>query len=230
MVKRAQWGVGDAGAQRLSGRLVESVNDCLRWPSFLLVLLLCATVGTVGAQQALAQTASETADIANAETDADEDDPFAPVQLLELTAADIENFLIIRPRIIEIVTQAALADDGATAAPILADPEVVNALERTSTEGGFASFDRVNRIEATLAQYYSAIDPVTREFIDPRDTLQAQIDTVRADATLDDAAKDDFAFIYEDMLSTLPALDNMTNRKLVTEYYDRILAVLSAPQ
>ena len=93
-----------------------------------------------------------------------------------------------------------------------------------------ADISSIDAVEATLAQYFTAIDPETREFIEPRDTIQAQIDAVMADDTLDDAAKAEFSEIYVEILETTPPLDNQTNRTLVTASYDRILATLMAAQ
>ena len=150
----------------------------------------------------------------------------APLTLVSLTDDDIRNFLKARPKILEVVYGAVENDDGAVAAPVLADPEADAAFERIAKEAGFASFRAMMSVETTIGMYFTALNPETGRFNDPREQLVAQIAAVRSDKELDEEARNELVEIYQEMLEHQPPLDNADNVRLVKKHYNDILATL----
>ncbi|MBI1384557.1 MAG: hypothetical protein GC150_06580 [Rhizobiales bacterium] len=170
------------------------------------------------------ETADEEGDEAFQEDDASPSDAFFDdVRLVDLTPAYIEAFILARPKMMAVVMGAVEADEGSNAAPVLADADNERRLEEIAREAGFESFAHMIEVENTIGLYFTAIDPATGEFTDPRDKLREQMEEVSKEPGIDEEARKELIEIYEDMLSTQPALDNAENIRLVREYYERIL-------
>lgn len=148
------------------------------------------------------------------------------IELTRLTESKIEAFLALYPELMRVMSDSFEIAMEENVDVNDSSAVTMSALEDLAVRHGFRNFDDQVRVENTIGLYFIAIDPVTREFMDPRKEIDLRLDQIRQDATLSEKTRAQVRDVYLELLTTQPRLDDPQNVALVKAYYDKIVLAL----
>jgi hypothetical protein len=139
----------------------------------------------------------------------------APVQIA-LTEQQIAGFIAVTPEITK-VTEALRQEP---------DQKTLAQLDGIAKKGGFADYAQYEVVTANIALVLEGVDPETRKFTDPKQTIQNQIREVEADTAMKDDEKKDVLAELNEALSVIQPVNNPGNIALVEKHYDKLAPLI----
>ncbi len=106
------------------------------------------------------------------------------------------------------------------------DPKMQTELESIAKKHGFASFTEYDDVAATISNIMAGIDPSTKVFSDPTVAIKKEMEEVTGDKTIADAEKKQMLDDLKEALKAAQPIQYPTNIELVTNYFDKLDAVL----
>lgn len=141
----------------------------------------------------------------------------SPVSVeIKLTESQIVNFIAAQK------DMAAYTEKAAKSATEKPDPKTQAELEKLAKRFGFSSFSEYDDVAATIAFVMQGVDPVTKEYVDPRITVQKEIDEVRADKSISEGEKKRKLAELNEFLKVMPPPVFGGNVMLIKKYFDKI--------
>ena len=96
-------------------------------------------------------------------------------------------------------------------------PELKAKLEDIAKRNGFASYEELDDVAASIALVMAGLDPKTGAYTDPVDAIKKEIEDVKKDAAMPDKTKSQLLEELADALKTTPALKFAENVTVVTK-------------
>jgi hypothetical protein len=106
------------------------------------------------------------------------------------------------------------------------DPKVKAQAEAVAKKNGFASLAEYDDVSMNIAIIMSHIDPQTRKFTEPPEQVREEIEALKADKSVSDAAKKDTLAELEAALKGAKPIAFKENIALVSKYYDKLLPLM----
>jgi hypothetical protein len=139
----------------------------------------------------------------------------APVQLA-LTEQQIQGFIAVTPEIAK-VTEALQSDP---------DEKTLVQLNGIAKKGGFADYAQYEAVAANIAMVLQGVDPETKKFTDPKQTIQNQIREIEADTAIKADEKKEALAELNEALSMVQPINNPGNIALVEKHYDKLAQLI----
>jgi hypothetical protein len=142
------------------------------------------------------------------------------VKQIQLNETQIQNLIAAQKEISKLTENMK---EGSKAKP---DPKVIAAIQAAAKKNGFADFKEYNSVYSNVSMIMSGLDPKTKEFSEPKVAIQKEIDEVKADKSISQAAKKEQLEELNQALKTAEPIKFTSNIELVKKYYDQIDEVM----
>jgi hypothetical protein len=102
------------------------------------------------------------------------------------------------------------------------DPQVEVELEEVAKKHGFRNLAEYDVVAANITMVLECIDPLSKEFTEPKVAIQNEIDAVNADASIADKQKKQMLDELAEALKSAQLIEYPSNIEIVKRYYDEI--------
>jgi hypothetical protein len=133
-----------------------------------------------------------------------------------LTEQQIAGFIAVTPEIAK-VTEALQSDP---------DPKTLVQLNAIAKKGGFADYAQYELVTANIALVLQGVDPETKKFTDPKQSIQTQIREIEADTEMTADEKKDLLAELNEALAVVQPISNPGNIALVEKHYDKLAQLI----
>jgi hypothetical protein len=142
------------------------------------------------------------------------------VKQIALTEKQMEGFIAGHEEIQAIIEKNPLRPG---ARP---NPRVVAELDAAAKKHGFTAFVEYEDVAANIGLTLTAIDPQTKQTVDPQTVIRAEIARIQADRSIPAADKRRALADLNEALKTARPIQFLSNIELVKKYYDKLAEIV----
>jgi hypothetical protein len=149
----------------------------------------------------------------------DSDAATAQTKQIKLTEKHIVGFITVFPDMIKLYKDAD---------PDKPDPKLDAQAEALAKKNGFASLDEYDDVSENISMIMLGIDPQNKEFTEPPDQIKQEIEAIKADKSIPDAAKKKALPQLQASLKTAKPIQFKENIALVRKYFDKLAPLMQS--
>jgi hypothetical protein len=142
------------------------------------------------------------------------------VKQIELTAKQVEAFIEAQKDLAELAKKM----EGSKAEQ--PDSKAQAEVEGIATKHGFKDFAEYDDVGSNIDMILAGIDPDTKKFVPPEESIRKDIASVTADKSLSAAERTKLLEEFNDSLKTVPAIQHPGNVPLIERFFDKLVSVL----
>ena len=142
------------------------------------------------------------------------------VKQIELNAKQVEGFIAAQKDLAELAKKM----EGSKAEQ--PDPKAQAEVEAIAKKHGFKDFAEYDDVGSNIDMILAAIDPDTKKFVPPKQSVEKEIASVNADKSLSAADRSKLLEELNDSLKTAAEIKHAGNIPLIESYFDKLVAVL----
>jgi hypothetical protein len=141
-----------------------------------------------------------------------------PPQQVQLTAKQIEQYIAAFKELTPLFEKL----DQAGGKP---DPKLIAAVTGAVKKYGFKDLDEYDQVVVSIVAVLDGIDPKTRQYTNPIESIKKEIAAVQADKTMKPADRKKALEALNAELGEVQPVQHQGNIALVIKYYDKLSAV-----
>jgi hypothetical protein len=141
------------------------------------------------------------------------------VKQIRLTEKQVEGFIAAQAEIGPIIEKNPVAAGQRPNARVIAQ------LDGAAKKYGFANFAEFDEVAENISLVMGAIDPQTKQAVDPATAIRAEIARIQADRSMPAADKRRALAELNEALKTAKPIQFPANIELVKKYYDKIAEI-----
>ena len=138
---------------------------------------------------------------------------------IKLTEAHVKGFISAQKDLAEISAKLEQAGDKA-------DDALQAELETIAKKHGFASFQELDDVAASISVVMAGLDPETGEFTDPQEAMKKELADIQADKEIPAEEKKLLVEELTEAIKTTPPVVHTGNIDLVKKYRSEIEAAM----
>jgi hypothetical protein len=142
------------------------------------------------------------------------------VKQIELTAKQVEAFIEAQKDLAELAKKM----EGSKAEQ--PEPQAQAEVEGIATKHGFKDFAEYDDVGSNIDMILAGIDPDTKKFVSPEESIRQDIASVTADKSLSAAERAKLLEEFNDSLKAVPTIQYPGNISLIERYFDKLVSVL----
>lgn len=146
-------------------------------------------------------------------------EPAAEVKQILLTETQVKGFISAQKDLADISAKLEQAGDKPNDA-------LQNELEVVAKKHGFASFEELDDVAASVSTVMAGLDPETGEFTDPKEAMKKELADVQSDSAIPEAEKKLLVDELSEAIKATPPIIHKENIDLVKKYRAEIEAAM----
>lgn len=146
-------------------------------------------------------------------------DQGSEIKQVNLTEPHLKGFIAAQKDLADISTKLEKAGDKP-------DDALQNELEAVAKKHGFASFQELDDVAASVSTVMAGLDPETGEFTDPKEAMKKELADIEADSAIPANEKKQLVDELNEAIKATPELINKDNIEIVKKYRAEIEAAM----
>jgi hypothetical protein len=142
-----------------------------------------------------------------------------PLVQVELTDALMKRFLAMQSDLVALGKQIEGTEQEET-------DVLKSKLTELAKKNGFATFEEFDDVASTISLVMEGLDPDTKEYVDPKESIAADIEDAKKDTTLTEAERKEVIADLEEARRTTPDVKYPGNIEMVRKYAEQIEKIL----
>lgn len=142
-----------------------------------------------------------------------------PLTQIELTDAHMTRFIAMQTDLVALGKEIEASEEQP-------NPKLNEKLTELAKKNGFKTFDEFDDVAATVSLVMEGLDPDTKEYTDPKESIAADIEDAKQDTTLTDEERKQVIADLEEARETTPDVKFPTNVDMVRKYAEQIEQIL----
>lgn len=142
-----------------------------------------------------------------------------PASQIKLTEAHVKGFISAQKDLADISAKLEQAGDKP-------DDVLQNELEAVAKKHGFANFQELDDVAASVSTVMAGLDPESGEFTDPQEAMKKELADIQADTAIPAEEKKLLVDELTEAIKTTPPVVHKDNIELVKKYRSEIEAAM----